>query len=149
MEERAEELFAEIDRMGDGSILEGVLAGIEQGWFQGLIAEAAFDEQRRYETGSLTRVGVNAFVEEGETGIDTLVIGPEAERSQIARVQAVRATRDRTAADAALSALGVAASGDTNLIEPLVACARAGCTEGEIVRALEGVFGEYREVPVF
>jgi methylmalonyl-CoA mutase N-terminal domain/subunit len=149
MESLAEELFAEIDRMGGGSILEGVLAGIELGWFQGLIAEAAFVEQRRYETGSLTRVGVNAFVEDGETAIETLVIGPEAERSQIDRVRTVRATRDQTAADAALAALREAAGGETNLIEPLVGCARAGCTEGEIVRALETVFGEYREVPVF
>jgi methylmalonyl-CoA mutase N-terminal domain/subunit len=149
MESLAEELFAEIDGMGDGSILEGVLAGIERGWFQGLIAEAAFNEQRRYETGDLTRVGVNAFVEDGETGIDTLVIGPEAERSQIERVRAVRASREGTVADAALATLREAASGDTNLIEPLVDCARAGCTEGEIVRALEEVFGKYREVPVF
>jgi methylmalonyl-CoA mutase N-terminal domain/subunit len=149
MESLAEELFAEIDRMGEGSILEGVLEGIDRGWFQGLIAEAAFVEQRRYETGSLTRIGVNAFVEDGETAIDTLVIGPDAERSQIDRVRAARATRDRAAADAALTALREAAGGETNLIEPLVGCARAGCTEGEIVRALEGVFGEYREVPVF
>ena len=42
-----------------------------------------------------------------------------------------------------------AAEGDTNMIEPLVACARAGCTEGEIVMALEKVFGDYRETPVF
>nr|MDP9326731.1 methylmalonyl-CoA mutase family protein [Actinomycetota bacterium] len=86
IEELAEDLFAEIDRMGEGSMLEGVLAGIDKGWFQGLIAEAAFDEQRRYETGELTRVGVNRFVEEGEELIDTLVIGPEAERQQVALV---------------------------------------------------------------
>src|SRR5204863_278421 len=110
----AEELFAEIDRMGEGSMLEGVLAGIERGWFQGLIAEAAFDEQRRYESGSLTRVGVNRFVEEGEDPIETLVIGPEAERRQVALIRdVVRGDRpmhdpvsaDRDAADL-LHALG-------------------------------------------
>ena len=149
MEELAEELFAEIDRLGEGSILEGVLTGIERGWFQRLIAEAAFDEQRRYESGSLTRVGVNRFVEEGEDPIETLVIGPEAERQQVALVRQRRASRDEAGSDGAIAALVEAAEGDTNLIEPLVSCARAGCTEGEIVMALEKVFGDYRETPVF
>ncbi len=149
IEELAEELFAEIDRMGDGSMLEGVLAGIEKGWFQGLIAEAAFDEQRRYETGDLVRVGVNRFVEEGEEPIDTLVIGPEAERIQVAHVRERRASRDERAAADAIAVLVEEARGETNLIEPLVVCARAGCTEGEIVTALQGVFGDYRETPVF
>jgi methylmalonyl-CoA mutase N-terminal domain/subunit len=149
IEELAEDLFAEIDRMGEGSMLEGVLAGIDKGWFQGLIAEAAFDEQRRYETGELTRVGVNRFVEEGEELIDTLVIGPEAERQQVALVRERRASRDEALAAAAIASLMQDARGDANLIEPLVVCARAGCTEGEIVTALQGVFGEYRETPVF
>ncbi len=149
IEELAEDLFAEIDRMGEGSMLEGVLAGIDKGWFQGLIAEAAFDEQRRYETGELTRVGVNRFVEEGEELIDTLVIGPEAERQQVALVRERRASRDEALAAAAIASLMQDARGDGNLIEPLVVCARAGCTEGEIVTALQDVFGEYRETPVF
>ncbi len=149
IEELAEELVAEIDRMGEGSMLEGVLAGIEEGWFQRLIAEAAFDEQRRYETGDLIRVGVNRYVEEGEEPIDTLVIGPEAERTQVAHVRERRASRDERAATAAIAVLIEEARGDTNLIEPLVVCARAGCTEGEIVTALQGVFGDYRETPVF
>jgi methylmalonyl-CoA mutase, N-terminal domain len=149
IEELAEDLFAEIDRMGEGSMLEGVLAGIEKGWFQGLIAEAAFDEQRRYETGELTRVGVNRFVEEGEELIDTLVIGPDAERQQVAHVREQRASRDGSAAAGAIAALMEGARGDTNLIEPLVVSARAGCTEGEIATALQSVFGEYRETPVF
>jgi methylmalonyl-CoA mutase, N-terminal domain len=149
IEELAGNLFAEIDRMGEGSMLEGVLAGIEKGWFQGLIAEAAFDEQRRYETLELTRVGVNRFVEEGDELIDTLVIGPEAERQQVALVRERRASRDEHTAAGAIAALIEDARGDANLIEPLVVCARAGCTEGEIVTALQGVFGEYRETPVF
>jgi methylmalonyl-CoA mutase N-terminal domain/subunit len=149
IEELAGDLFAEIDRMGEGSMLEGVLAGIEKGWFQGLIAEAAFEEQRRYESLELTRVGVNRFVEEGDELIDTLVIGPEAERRQVELVRERRASRDERAAAGAIAALTEDARGDANLIEPLVACARAGCTEGEIVTALQGVFGEYRETPVF
>jgi len=76
IEASAEELFAHIDEMGDGSMLEGVLAGIERGWFQQLIAEAAFAEQRRLESGDLVKVGVNAFVDHASPSVDTLVIGP-------------------------------------------------------------------------
>src|SRR4029450_3263648 len=61
VERQAEELFAEIAAMGDGSMLEGVLHGVENGWFTQRIAEAAFDEQRRTEAGGLIQVGVNAF----------------------------------------------------------------------------------------
>jgi methylmalonyl-CoA mutase N-terminal domain/subunit len=148
-EERAEELFAEIDRMGEGSMLEGVLAGIDRGWFQALIAEAAFEEQRRYEAGELVQVGVNAFVDEEEPPIEILEIGEDVEREQVDRVRRLREERDAAAAEAALGALVEAARDDANMIEPLVACARARCTEGEIVSALQAVFGTYRETPRF
>ncbi len=148
IEARAEELFAHIDEMGNGSMLEGVLEGIERGWFQQLIAEAAFTEQRRLESGDLVKVGVNAFVDPGAASVDTLVIGPEAEAGQLEAVARTRAQRDEAAADGALADLrSAAATDDAELIGPLVECARALCTEGEIVRALRSVFGEYRETP--
>jgi methylmalonyl-CoA mutase N-terminal domain/subunit len=149
IEERAEAIFAEIDRMGDGSMLEGVLTGIETGWFQHAIAESAFREQRRYESGDLTKVGVNAFVDRHDEPVETLVIGPEGEREQIATLTRLRAERDEPTARAALGSLVAAAGTDDNLIPPLVDCARNLCTEGEIVSALIGVFGDYRETPRF
>ena len=149
MEELAEAMFAEIDAMGEGSMLEGVLTGIERGWFQQAIAESAFAEQRRYESGDLVKVGVNAFVDEHDEVVDTLVIGPEGERLQVESVKRVRAERDETGARSALDALVAAAGTDANLIDPLVSCARSLCTEGEIVAALVGVFGDYRETPWF
>ena len=149
IEAQAEEIFAHIDAMGEGSMLDGVLAGIEQGWFQQRIADAAFEEQRRYETGDLVKVGVNAFVETGEAPIDTLVIGPEAEVQQRVAVERTRAERDDAVAKAALADLVRAAGTDENLIDPMVECARTRCTEGEIVSALVGVFGDYRETPRF
>jgi methylmalonyl-CoA mutase N-terminal domain/subunit len=149
MEELAEEIFTHIDELGGGSILDGVLAGIDSGWFQQRIADAAFEEQRRFESGDLVKVGVNAFIDQDESPIDTLVIGPEAEREQRDAVAATRARRDERAATDALGALTEAARGDANLIEPLVDAARAWCTEGEIVRALGDVFGYYRETPHF
>jgi methylmalonyl-CoA mutase N-terminal domain/subunit len=150
MEERSEAIFEEIDRMGEGSILEGVLRGIDSGWFTREIAEAAFEEQRRYEAGELVQVGVNAFVEEGADAIEVLDIPPEVERAQRAAVAATRAGRDPATAERELEALVRAAEGDgEDLMEPLIACARARCTEGEIIQALTSVFGSWRETPAF
>ncbi|MDH4113490.1 MAG: methylmalonyl-CoA mutase family protein, partial [Actinomycetota bacterium] len=148
IEARAEELFAHIEDLGDGSMLEGVLAGIDRGWFQQLIAEAAFEEQRRLESGDLVKVGVNAFVDPDAASVDTLVIGPGAEVEQRTAVARTRSHRDRAAADGALATLSeAAATTDADLIGPLIECARARCTEGDIVRALTVVFGDYRETP--
>ncbi|MGH2591312.1 MAG: methylmalonyl-CoA mutase family protein, partial [Actinomycetota bacterium] len=145
MEELAEAEFARIHAMGSGSMLEGVLAGIERGHFQQEIAESAFREQERYERGDLVKVGVTDFVEEGERATDVLEISPETEPAQVERVRAVRERRDPRAAQAALERLAELAATDGNLVEPLVDCARALCTEGEIVDTLRTVFGEYRE----
>jgi methylmalonyl-CoA mutase N-terminal domain/subunit len=149
MEELAEAEFSRILAMGNGSMLEGVLAGIERGYFQQEIAESAFREQERYERGDLVKVGMNRFVEEGEPPIEVLEISPEAERSQIERTRAVRARRDEGAARGALDRLAELATTEANLVEPLVDCARASCTEGEIVAALRDVFGDYTETPRF
>jgi methylmalonyl-CoA mutase, N-terminal domain len=150
MEELAEEYFARIEAMGKGSMLEGMLVGIERGFFQSEIADAAFREQALHEKGRLVRVGVNEFVDPDEKPIDILVIGPETEGIQMRAVQAVRAGRDGARAEEALAALTKAAAAENeNLVYPLVDCARAYCTEGEIVGALRGVFGEYTETPRF
>ena len=149
MEEAAEASFARIDEMGRGSMLEGVLAGIERGWFQQEIADAAYREQVRTEKGRLVKVGVNEFVDEHEPPVETLVIPPETELRQVERVRAFRAARDAERASAALTTLQAAARGSDNLIPLLVDCARAGCTEGEITGALREVFGSYVENPRF
>jgi methylmalonyl-CoA mutase N-terminal domain/subunit len=150
LEERAEELFAEIERLGHGSMLEGVLRGVENGWFTRAIAEAAFDEQRRYEVGELVQVGVNAFVERDEPPLEILQIPQETELAQRSAVARTRAERDPAAASSALAAL-VAAAEDPQapLIEPLLTCARARCTGGEVTAALRSVFGAWRETPAF
>jgi len=149
MEELAEEEFARILAMGEGSMLEGVLAGIDSGYFQQEIAESAFREQERFERGDLVKVGVTDLVEQDEAPTEILEIPAETEGDQIERVRAVRGRRDAAAARTALERLAELASSDANLVEPLVDCARALCTEGEIVDALRGVFGEYVETPRF
>jgi methylmalonyl-CoA mutase N-terminal domain/subunit len=149
-EERAEEYFRRIDEMGKGSMLEGMLVGIERGFFQSEIADAAYREQERYEKARLIRVGVNEFVDPNDRPIDVLKIGPEIERNQIDAVRRMRAGRDQAKVEAALKSLADAAADESeNLIPPMIDCARAYCTEGEITDALRSVFGEYTETPRF
>jgi methylmalonyl-CoA mutase, N-terminal domain len=149
MEELAEAEFARIDAMGNGSMLEGVLTGIERGVFQQAIAESAFAEQERFERGDLVKVGVTDFVEDEDAAVEILEISPEIEVEQTERVRVVRERRDAAAAEQALARLAELAATEANLVEPLVDCARAMCTEGEIIETLRGVFGSYTETPRF
>jgi methylmalonyl-CoA mutase N-terminal domain/subunit len=149
MEQAAEEYFARIVEMGRGSMLEGMLVGIERGYFQSEIADAAFREQELHEKGRLVKVGVNEFVDPDDKPIDVLIIPPETEERQIDRVRALRSERDGARAEAALERLKTAAETEKNLVPLLVDCARAYCTEGEIIGALREVFGEYTETPRF
>jgi len=149
MEDAAEAYFDTIREMGDGSMLEGMLVGIERGYFQAEIAEAAFREQERFEKGRLVRVGVNEFVSPDDDELDVLVIPPETEGRQVESLRKMRTDRDQPAATAALARLTAAAATEENLIPVLVECARASCTEGEIVAALQEIFGTYTEDPRF
>jgi len=146
-ERRAEELFARIEEMGSGSMLDGVLAGIDRGWFQQHIADAAFAYQQQLEKGEKVIVGVNRHVTDDEP-LEILRIPAEVEREQRQALARRRADRDQGAVDAALAKLEAAARGDTNLIPHLVDAARAEATLGEMTVTLKGVFGEYVEPPM-
>ena len=143
MEEAAYEYFRKIDELG------GMVSAVEQNYPQREIAEASFRYQQEVDAGERIIVGVNDFRSEGDAELDILRIDPALERKQIDRVQAVRAGRDAEAVESTLDALRTAAAGDANLMEPLLDCARAHCTEGEIVESLQRVFGTYTETPVF
>src|SRR3954464_13616190 len=143
MERAAYEYFARIDELG------GMVEAIKQNFPQREIAEASFRLQEEYERGERIVVGVNRYQHEGEEQLETLRIPPELERKQIGRVQAVRAGRASEEAERTLDALREAAAADRNLMEPLLDCARAHCSEGEIVESLQRVFGTYTETPVF
>ena len=150
IEADAEDLFARVAELGGGSMLEGVLRGVENGWFVQEIAEAAFDEQRRFETGDLMQVGVNAFTVSTDEPLEILEIPMATEEAQRAAVAATRADRSRSEVDGSLAALIAAARDpDADLMEPLIDCARARCTEGEVTVALQSVFGPWRETPRF
>lgn len=143
MEEAAYEYFSKIDELG------GMVKAIEQNYPQREIADAAYQYQEEVDAGQRIVVGVNGYQLEDEQPLEILRIAPELERKQIGRVQAVRSARDTEAVEAALGQLRQAAAGEGNLMEPLLDCARAHCTEGEIVQSLQQVFGTYTETPVF
>ena len=143
MEAAAYKYFATIDELG------GMVKAIEQNYPQREIADAAYQYQHEVDTGQRIVVGVNGYQNDDEGHIELLKIAPELERKQIGRVQAVRASRDATAVESALTTLCEAAAGGTNLMEPLLDCARVHCSEGEIVESLQKVFGTYTETPVF
>ena len=103
VERQAEELFSYLDEIGGGSMLEGVIKGIEDNWFQGRIADSAYDLERRFNTGRRIVVGVNAFTEGSEEEqIPLLQITNEDETRQLKRLEQVRHSRDQAAVDAAL-----------------------------------------------
>jgi methylmalonyl-CoA mutase, N-terminal domain len=149
MEQRAEEIFARVDQFGHGSMLDGVLAGIERGWFQQQMADAAFAYQRQLEKGEKVIVGVNKYVTDDELDLEILRIPAEVELEQSAALERRRAARDQDKVDRALERLRRAASSDDNLIPLLIDAARVEATEGEMVSSLKQVWGEYTEPPRF
>jgi methylmalonyl-CoA mutase N-terminal domain/subunit len=95
-------------------------------------------------------VGVNRYQLADEEPIEILSIDAALERKQINRIHAVRAKRDSLAVENSLAKLKlVAADPGHNLMPSLIECARAQCSEGEMIEALQEVFGKYSESPVF
>jgi methylmalonyl-CoA mutase N-terminal domain/subunit len=144
MEARAYEYFAKIDELG------GMVEAVKRNYPQREIADAAFVLQQEIDAGERIVVGVNAHTEGDDDAPPILRIDPALEGKQIGRVQAVRARRDSAAVETALAELrNNAARTEVNLMPNLLECARVHATEGEIVAALQDVFGTYTETPVF
>jgi methylmalonyl-CoA mutase N-terminal domain/subunit len=147
MEARAEEVFATIDEMGGGSMLDGVLRGIDEGWFQSALADSAYEFEKALNSGDRVIVGVNKYVKEDGQALEILRVGAEIEAGQKERLLRLRGQRDNDMVDDALERLRLGAAGDANLMELTVAAARARATLGEIVGVMKEVFGGYREPP--
>jgi methylmalonyl-CoA mutase, N-terminal domain len=153
MEAEAEAIFARIEAMGGGigrshsigPITSGVLLGIEEGWFTGQIADAAFRYQTELEKGDKKIVGVNVHTASVSGPLEILRVSHEVEREQRAVLAERRTRRDTTAVQAALDNLVSAVRTEANLIEPMLAAARVEATLGEICDALRAEWGEYVE----
>jgi methylmalonyl-CoA mutase N-terminal domain/subunit len=139
IEKGAVAYIEKIDAMG------GMLRAIESGFVQGEIQKAAYEFQRAIEKKEQIVVGVNDFIAEEERSIPTLRIDAEIERSQVARLNALRAKRDSARAKSALAELQRRAASTENLLPAILAAVESYATVGEISNALRRVFGEYQE----
>ncbi len=146
LEQEAERIFEHIIRMGgDGTILSGLLRGIEDGWFTGEIADAAFAYQRALEKGDKHQVGVTVLTESIEAPLDIMRISHEVETEQVSLLRGRRDQRDRAAVDASLEALRAASRTEENMIPVMLEACRREATLGEICDVLRQEWGEYSE----
>ena len=147
MERQAEAIFAHLEEIGDGSILEGTFAGIENGYFVGEIADAAYRFEREVNAGRRIIVGVNDFTE-GDNPEDRnlLRIGAETEEYQLKRLEDIKSQRNQDQVDDALRVITEVASDATrNLMPAIIDAVKTYATEEEISAAMESVFGTYVE----
>jgi methylmalonyl-CoA mutase, N-terminal domain len=143
MEAAAYGYFARIDELG------GMVEAIRRNFPQREIADASFTYQQELNERKRIVVGVNDYVQDDEEPTPILKIDPALERKQTDRLAATRARRDGGAVEGALAELKRAAAGEGNLMPPIIAAARARATEGEMISAMQEVFGTYTESPVF
>jgi methylmalonyl-CoA mutase N-terminal domain/subunit len=123
----------------------GMLRAIESGYVQGEIQKAAYEYQRSVERQEQIVVGVNEFVAEENRTIPTLRVDPQIERTQIARLQALRAKRDSTQVQTSLTELSRRAATTENLVPAILTAVESQATVGEISDTLRRTFGEYQE----
>jgi methylmalonyl-CoA mutase, N-terminal domain len=142
MEEGALGYFEQIDRMG------GMVEAIERGFPQKEIAESSYRFQQAVERKEKVIVGVNDFVQEDDPPIEILYIDETAAEKQLAKLDALRRTRDNGRVRQTLDRLRAAAGTPENLMSPILDAVRAYATLGEMCDALRDVWGEYEEVPV-
>ncbi|WP_243060849.1 methylmalonyl-CoA mutase [Nocardioides sp. SR21] len=139
------EKIAEAVGRGEWLVTKGLLHGIEEGWFMGEIAEAAFQYQVALEKGEKRIVGVNCHEDSVTHELEILRVSHEVEVEQVRVLQGRREARDDEAVTVALARLVAAARDDENMIEPMLDACRAEATLGEICDALRAEWGEYRE----
>jgi methylmalonyl-CoA mutase, N-terminal domain len=149
LEAEAYDYFRRIDELG------GVIAAIRDNFFQREIADASFRYQAEVEAEERIVVGVNHYELDEDEPIPILRIDPKLELEQVERVQALRGRRDSRAVESALAQLkegaraGTTGSPTVNLMEPILAAAKAYVTMGEMCDAFREVWGVWRETPVF
>jgi methylmalonyl-CoA mutase N-terminal domain/subunit len=151
LEDEAEKIFARIRDLGSGvthpvgPMTAGILRGIEDGWFTGAIADAAFTYQQKLEKGDKRIVGVNTHTSTVSRDLDILRVSHEVEVEQNRLLSERRRSRDQAAVDRTLADLVAAARTTDNMIPPMLAAARAEATLGEICDALRREWGAYTE----
>jgi methylmalonyl-CoA mutase N-terminal domain/subunit len=150
MERQAEEIFARIREMGsDGTMTSGILRGIEDGWFTGEIAEAAFRYQQKLEKGDKHIVGVNVLTGGLTDDLEILRISGDVEIQQRRQLVERRVRRDDAAVREALDRMVETSRGEGNMLPPMLAAVRAEATLGEVCDVLRDEWGSHTEPPRF
>jgi len=139
IEREATDYIRRIDEMG------GALAGIEAGYQQQQIQNAAYEFQRNIESGKQVIVGVNRFRSDEGLKVPVFKVNPAIEKSQIENVKKLRTSRDAKQWSQSIADLEATARSSQNLIPKIVAAAQAKATVGEISDALRRIYGEYKD----
>ncbi|WP_101296344.1 acyl-CoA mutase large subunit family protein [Halegenticoccus soli] len=145
VEEETMAYIEEIREMGDGSVRDGVLRGIDEGYFHREIQEASYEYQERVEEGEEVVVGVNKYEMDEDTRPETLHVDDEVQERQLARLESVKEERDDDAVEAALEDLRGAIEAGENVMPYLVDAVKVYATMGEIMRVFEEKYGAYQE----
>jgi methylmalonyl-CoA mutase N-terminal domain/subunit len=148
MEEEAYKYFDKILDLGNGSFLDGVLKGIEIGYFKKEISDAAYEFQKRVESGEFIWVGVNAYKEDVPSEVPKFYVDPKIEEEQKEFLRKVKESRDNESVRLALQRLIEAAKENKNLVPYVLDAVKAYATEGEIMDALKKVYGTYKETVI-
>ena len=149
LEERAWEYIHKLEEMGDGSILRGMFAAIDTGYIEREVSQASYDYQQRLESREYAVVGLNEYVAEETQPLELYEHDPQEEERQLERLAEVRRSRDSERTQRALDDLRRAAEGDANVMPHVLASVQAMATEGEVMGALQEVYGEHRDPGVF
>ncbi len=146
LERQAEEIFSHLLEVGSDSMLDGVIACIEDGWFCTEIADAAFQFQTKIASGRWIQVGVNRYTDGDDHEMSTLYIDPAVEARQLAALADIKQKRDDDAVRRSLERLRTEAVDPTvNLMPAFIEAASCYVTVGECIGALETVFGTWIE----
>jgi methylmalonyl-CoA mutase N-terminal domain/subunit len=146
LDRQAEAIFSHLLEAGADSMLDGVIGCIEDGWFCGEIADAAYDFQSKIAAHQWIQVGVNGYTDGDDTQPSTLYIDPAVEEVQLRSLAAVKQQRDDVAVRESIERLQVAAADPTvNLMPGFIEAANRHVTVGECMTALEAVFGSWTE----
>ncbi|KTG09854.1 methylmalonyl-CoA mutase [Haloprofundus marisrubri] len=145
VEEKAMAYIEEIREMGDGSVRDGVLTGIDEGFFHREIQDASYEYQSRVEENEEIVVGVNKYSMDEDTTLELLHVSDEVQERQLSRLEDVKAERDDEAVEEALSDLERAVDEGENVMPVLVDAVKAYVTMGEIMQLFESKYGSYQE----
>ena len=141
LEDQANEMIHDIEKMGSGSVLDGLIKAIRTGYLAKQFANHYFEVQRQIFSGEKVVVGVNRFQSEEEEEVDVFKVDPELERKQVENLRALKKRRDNSMVRRSLDDLRRVAEGKENLVPPTIEAVKNYATLGEIVEALRSVFG--------